>query len=630
MLLLVCALGPSASSAASRSPTGTGLAPFPEVSAVMFTGNTHFSGATLRQVMATKPRALFQLWQQGEPYDPSTLEADLLRLKKFYFDRGFLQTTITAVETHTDAARRRVRVTIALAEGPQTQVAAISLQGALPPELPPAGRLIRLLPLRQHAPLTKAAFDHSHTFLLTRLHNAGYARAQVTPHTDVDPDTHLARVTFTLVPGERTVFGRIAITGASQVQEQAIRRQLRLRQGEVSSDQAITASARAIYDLGMFEAVTPRLLNAEAHGEPLDVDITVTERRPRGLQFALGYSTVEQVRLQGQWTHRNLFGGAQQLTLAGKISALEQKLEARLHLPAVWAPRTSLTHTLFIRNEQEIDTDPFEAAFGVGLNKIVPFKQSQPAFDWLSIGGEIRLSHLWTDTLSGAVGVAVSRNDFRHVNRAALRAAEQEVASDNLLLGQFVEILWDTSDSLFNPTHGMSWRGRIDHANAALLSDVSFVKFVLEFRHYQPLWPRASLATRFKVGALQPYGESDNVPFNVRFFAGGSGSVRGFPANRLGPLNSDRDPIGGQSLIEGNVELRFPLSGDFGAALFVDFGNVFRQRFTYRIEDLRYAIGPGIRYNTLIGPLRLDVGFLVDRRPGEASARVELSIGQAF
>jgi outer membrane translocation and assembly module TamA len=84
------------------------------------------------------------------------------------------------------------------------------------------------------------------------------------------------------------------------------------------------------------------------------------------------------------------------------------------------------------------------------------------------------------------------------------------------------------------------------------------------------------------------------------------------------------------SLIEGSFELRFPLFGDFGAVLFVDFGNVFRSSFTYRLGDLRYAVGPGLRYNTPVGPVRLDVGIIVDRRADEDFGRIEFSIGQAF
>jgi outer membrane translocation and assembly module TamA len=221
-------------------------------------------------------------------------------------------------------------------------------------------------------------------------------------------------------------------------------------------------------------------------------------------------------------------------------------------------------------------------------------------------------------------------NDFSNVDPEALSDVEEDIAEDNFLLIQFAEVEWNTSKSLLNPVRGFLLRGRVEHSNMALLSDVNFFKLLLEGRHYQRLWGEMILATRLKIGGIQPYGGSTDVPFNVRFFAGGPSSVRGFALNRLGPLNDEGDPIGGQSLLEGSVELRFPIAGDFGGAVFLDFGNVFLQAFTYDLADLRYAIGPGLRYNTLIGPIRLDVGFIVDRRPGEDFGRIEISIGQAF
>lgn len=618
-LLLLMGLG----CAARQAPRPEEAPPFPEVLSIAFTGNTAFSSATLRQTMATKQRPVFPPWARGEAYNPPTLEADVLRLKKWYFDRGFLDCTVRLERVQEDAQHLTVRLTLAIEEGQPTRVAAVHLDGPVPPELPPAIALLAMLPLQPEQVLTKEHFEHSKTFLLTHLHNAAYARAQVTPQTIVDREQRTATVTFTLRPGAPTVFGHTTFQGARYVAEQAIRRQLTMRPGEPATDQTIATSAEAIYGLGMFQAVTPHALNPEAPDEPLDVAFDLIERKPRSLQFGLGYSTTAGFRTEVQWAHRNLNARAQQLTLSGTVSSIEQKSELRFHLPYFLAARTSLTQTLFVRNEQEIDTNPVGGLFGAQ-------REAQPAFDLLSLGAETRLTHRLSDMLSGVVGINVSRNDFRHVNRAALTPIEQEIAADNTLVGQFVELQWNTSTSFLNPTHGFLVRGRIDQAHTRLLSDVSFLKWLVEARHYQPLWRQLLLATRLEVGGIRPYNARGEVPFNVRFFAGGAGSVRGFALNRLGPLNASREPIGGKSLFEGSTELRFPLFGDFGAAIFVDFGNVFRSVFTYHLGDLRYAVGPGLRYNTPVGPVRLDVGFLLDRRPGEDFGRVEFSIGQAF
>jgi len=624
VLVLGCILLNAA--CASRQPTvpkAEDTQVFPEVRQITLKGNTHFSSSTLRKLMATKQRPLLPPWGHGEPYNPPTLDADLLRLKKHYFDHGFLETSVRVDELQEDTEKQTVRIVIAIDEGPRTVVTAVALEGTIPPALPSAAALLEALPLRPKQPINKEDFDRSKTLLLTRLQDAGYARAQVIPRTEVDSEQHTATVTFTLAPGAETAFGRIAIEGAQQVEEQAIRHQLTIREGQRTSAKDLNASADAIYSLGMFQAVTPRALNPEAADEPLDVEFEVIERKPRGLQFSGGYSSTEGFRTQVEWTHRNLFAGAQQLTLLARYSSIEQRGEVRLRLPYFLAERTAFTQTLFARNEKEAGINPGGGFFGVS-------GKAQPAFDLFSVGTESRIEHRFTERLSGVVGVNFSRNDFSNVDRAALTAAEQEIAQDNTLFVQFVEVQHNTSDSLLNPTRGLVLRGRLEHSTTALISDVSFVKLVLEARHYLPLSQRLLFATRLKLGGIEPYGSSTEVPFNVRFFAGGPGSVRGFQLNRLGPVNADGDPIGGLSLIEGSAELRFPLFGDFGAVLFLDFGNVFSPPFTYHLGDLRYAVGPGLRYNTPVGPLRLDVGFIVDHRQGENFGRIEFSIGQAF
>jgi outer membrane protein assembly complex protein YaeT len=585
------------------------------------TGNTQFSSRTLIGEMVSKPRPWLQFWKHGEPYNSPTLQQDLLRIRKYYFEHGFLETTAREqVQEH--AEEQTVDIEIAIEEGAPTRVDAVHLTGTIPPELLPVPKLIAALPLQAGQRLNKADRDQSIEMLLTRLRNATYARAEVIPNTVVDHETHTAEVTFDLRPGSPTAFGQITIEGEYLVKDRAIRRQLRIREGEPYLAEALKGSVDAIYGLGMFQAVTPRQLNPTEQGAPMDVEITVRERKPRSVQLGLGFSTVEQFRGEAQWTHRNLWGGAESLNLSAKASSIQQAAEGRFFLPYFLARRTSFTQTVFARNQPRIDEDPLslgDTLFGI--------KDTTPRYSEFSAGTESRVRREFSRRLSGAGGLELSRHVFSDVDPDLIGTG---VADDNTLFIQFAELKWDTSDHFLNPTRGVVLRGEVDHSTDALISTVSFFKLLLEARHYHPLWERLILASRLSVGGIQPYAGSDTVPSNVRFFAGGPGSIRGFAPNRVGPLDSDGRPIGGDSLLVGSVELRFPIRGDLGGVVFVDAGNVYSSSPGYDLGDLRVGVGPGIRYNTPVGPFRLDFGVALNPRSGDPFGRLDFSIGQAF
>ncbi len=588
----------------------------PEVRKVTFQGNNTFKAGALRGAMASKPRPFFPPWKRGETYNKPTLEADLKRLKKYYFDRGFLKAEASIQEVKENDEKNTREIVIAIEEGPPTLVQTVRLVGHVPEALPQEDKILADLALRAGARLTRADFNRSQAQLAVLMQDAGYARARVVPETEVDFDTNEAIVTYALYSGELTPFGEITISGEDKVKEKAIRRQLRFKSGDTYSAEKLTKTSDAIYGMGMFRSVTPRGTNFEAENEPLDIDVVVQERKPRTIEASAGFSTVAGPRFRLAWTHWNFFGGSEQLTVEGLGSFIAQEAKATLRLPFFFARRTSFSQTLSFRNEYLLSDT---------LGIIDP----QPAFDLFRVGSVSRIERELGEIWTAAVGLDLSYNDYYGVDDDA---ATDEGTEDSLLVIQFAELTYNTSDDFLNPTRGLLLRGNFSHSTTGLLSDVNFARLRLEGRHYLPIWWRMIFATRLVLGSIQPYGKTDTreIPRNERFFAGGPGSVRGFRINRLGPLDSDDDPIGGNSLIEGSAELRFPIVGQLWGALFVDFGNVFPKAFTFRFDDLRYAVGPGIRYMTPIGPIRIDIGFIMDPRSNEDTARLEFSIGQAF
>jgi outer membrane protein assembly complex protein YaeT len=594
------------------------------VKKITYTGNEAFGAGTLLKAMSTQPRPFWRFWKRGDPYNPNSLEADLTRLRKYYFDRGYLDTSAKISNVQEDRESHTVTIEIAIDEGPPTIVGSIQIGGTIPPALRPKQQLLEALPLQPMIPLNKEDFDKSKSKLLLEMQNAGYARATVIPQTVVDEQTHSANITFTLRPGNVTSFGELTISGEKEVPEYVLRRELTVKEGDRYSVTALRDSEENLYSLPILRAVTTRAINLDAPNGPVNVDFEVIERKPHTGELSIGASSLESFRYQAKWTNRNLLGEAEQFSMLAQVSGIRQGLQAELFEPYVLSRYNSATHNVFAVNNQNIDTDPF----GI-MNSLFDIVDPYPAYNFVTFGGTSRLEHDFTKKLVGTLGLELTANKFYDVDESA-DPATIEGAEDNILFIQSAGSEWNDRNDDLNPTRGMLLRGNIEHSNNAVLSDVNFVKMLVEGRYYQPLGWRTVLATRLTLGGIEPYGDSKSIPGNVRFFAGGAGSVRGFANNRLGPLDADGNPIGGNSLLEGSVEWRFRITRDWGGVVFVDFGNVFAPALTYSLPDLRYTGGVGVRYFTPVGPLRLDVAFVLDRMEGDQTAPLYFSIGQAF
>jgi len=186
-------------------------------------------------------------------------------------------------------------------------------------------------------------------------------------------------------------------------------------------------------------------------------------------------------------------------------------------------------------------------------------------------------------------------------------------------------------DDPIDPTSGTWLDLSLEPSLGAIGSQVDYLKAVIEGRGYQRVL-FAVLALRLRLGTLEPIGgmPDQDVPVVKRFYSGGSHSVRGFAFQRLGPLDEGDEPLGGLTLAEGSLELRFPIWRDFGGVFFADAGQVELEPSRLRSDAFLYSAGAGLRYHTPIGSLRVDFGFPLNRPSGVDRYQLHLSVGGAF
>jgi outer membrane protein insertion porin family len=211
---------------------------------------------------------------------------------------------------------------------------------------------------------------------------------------------------------------------------------------------------------------------------------------------------------------------------------------------------------------------------------------------------------------------------------------EEELTRDEEpinLTSATMTLQYDRRDDIVDPTSGSLTTADVLVAPEIFGSGLTFVKMLFQHQHYFELKRFLVLATSFRFGSISTITGSGDVPISERFFAGGPNTLRGYRVDRAGPLDPvTGSPTGGNALLIGNAELRFPIFWIVGGAAFYDVGNVFKDFSTIRWDDVSHTIGVGLRLNTGFGPVRLDFGYSLRDVPNEKDNQIFFTIGNAF
>jgi outer membrane translocation and assembly module TamA len=281
-----------------------------------------------------------------------------------------------------------------------------------------------------------------------------------------------------------------------------------------------------------------------------------------------------------------------------------------------------------------------------------------PAYNSIVVGAKATLTHRADQHTSWAVSFTPYEHNRSSItpevladprNRPGLialgldvAACEQDVTTceqNGRLTALGFDLQRTTADNVLNAHRGYQVAFHTEQAGRLLPGTFNYNAISADGRHYLPIGDRVVLASRVQFGNIRPEGQDPkNVPFSKKFFLGGATSIRGWGRYEVSPLSGSGLPIGGNSMLAISEELRATLRGKLGGVLFLDAGNVWADSFDFNLRELRYAIGPGLRYQTPIGPIRFDVGYqlnpipelLVNGAPQTRRFRLHFSIGQAF
>ncbi|MCK8602255.1 autotransporter assembly complex protein TamA [Desulfoferrobacter suflitae] len=445
--------------------------------------------------------------------------------------------------------------------------------------------------------MARAVIDAQGT-LLGRIKDQGYPFPKIQEQrVVVDHRTRHVDVTFDVDPGPPARFGATQFSGLQSVNEEVLSRKLPWNKGDKFNASLLPKLRNNLTDTKLFSIV--RIDYAEELDKDglLPIAVEVTERKHRSVRAGAAWSSDEGFGGKVTWEHRNLFHNGERLYLGIVASQINQALEGIFERPYFFRDDQSLAVNFAISNET---TD---------------------AYDSQNIGSALLINRKIREKMELGAGLG-----FR-----ASKVKQQGETEEFTLFYLPAHFAWDTSDSLLDPTRGGKLNVRLAPYFDATGSGSSFTKGFLVYSHYFQLFdsPFVLFAGRAAIGSIVGAGRS-GIPADLRFYAGGGGSIRGYAYQKVGPLDGDT-PLGGRSLLELSAELRFKITETMGFVTFLDGGTAFDATYPNFDETIRWGAGPGFRYYTPIGPLRLDVGFPLNKRPGiDSNYQIYVSIGQAF
>lgn len=498
-------------------------------------------------------------------------------------------------------------VQVALTPGPQYRVARIALT-AEPSSAAAALAMATQEPLgiAEDDPARAEPVLDASERLLDRLRRHGHPLAALAEREVIVDHEHATMdLAWRIAPGPRARFAAPVVTGALHT-DQAMLERIAARRlgGRDYSPDRLERARRTLLGLGPFSSVQAQPASALAPANELPVTFVVRERLFRAFGFNLAYETNFGPTARVYWEHRNLLGGAERLRLEGEVSRLGQDAGVRdMNYRAFVTYRTP---EVFRRDIQMIA-------------RIGGVRERLEAYDRDVALVSLLFEHALSDTLvlQAGPGYEVGR-----VGRDGVWSAVN-------LASFTVGLRYDGTDSLLDPTRG--WRATLAATPYLSLGEgANFTRIQAAASTYWNILGdgRSVLALRGSVASALGAAR-DDLPLDRRFYAGGGGSVRGFPYLGIGPRNAANRQLGGASLVEASVEWRQRIRGPWSMVAFVDAGSV-GNASAPDLSDVRIGVGVGVRYLTTIGPLRLDLAVPVNPEPGGPGYGLYVGIGQAF
>lgn len=581
-----------------------------KVKKISFTGNENIKSKRLRKIMETRQENFLSFITNAGIFKEDAFQKDLEKLMAYYYHEGYIKARVgVPAVTH---EKKDIFITIPIEEGDRYTLGEVAVTGDL---ILPRETLSKDLKAVEGKTFSSSFLNKDMVSLSEFYSDRGYANVDITPLTAINDEEKTIAVTYDIAQGEKIYFQEVAITGNTRTRDKVIRRELKVAEGDLYSSSAIKRSQQQLENLGFFKK-TNLTTTRGTDSDRVILNVEVEEKPTGSISFGAGYSSVDSLVGMIQLSQDNFLGKGQRLDLQTQLGGTNRFM-------------VSFTEPWFRDSRWSAGVDLYN------------MERWYEDFDSESMGGNLRIGHPIGEFSRFTLAYEFEETDISDVDRdASLEIIEQEGSTtvSSLVAG----ISRNTLDNRFTPR-----RGTMSHLTtklAGLGGDASFVSFIGSAAKYFPLPWDCAFMLRGTIGYITGYS-GDDVPIFEKFFLGGLDTIRGFEERTVGPRvrrgdykrfiedPDDYDVVGGEKEIFFNVEYLFPILKEAGirGVLFFDAGNAYRSGESY-LSDLRTSVGFGIRWQSPFGPLRLEMGFNLDRESeyDEGSSEFHFTMGTLF
>jgi outer membrane protein insertion porin family len=621
------------------------------VEGIWFTNNKTFSDPDLESHIVIKKRR-FPFYRGS--YSEALLKKSTASLVALYKNAGFANAKITPIVTDNDPT---IDVEFRIDEGGRDKVANLKIVDSAGNSVQPkiGKRKLRLEPGQPYSPYI---LEDDRNQILAGYLNRGYPNVQFDSSvvTSAD-DPHSVEVTYKIDEGPSVRVGEVVLLGADHTRPAFVRSitSQNVREGQPLSQGKLLQSESDLYGLGIFdwasvagadpdqpggaEEILIRMHESKRNTMDVGVGLEVVPRNGNvpvgsvavpgippvslGNNFTVSQKSFVGPRFSFQFARHNIRGRAETAAVGVVFSRLDQRLGITYSDPDLHGTRWS---SLFSTSAERTTQNPiYTAALGQASFQVERQLDRKKTKKFI-----VRYSYQHTDLTNVIIPELVLPEDM-HVRLSTAA----------------VEFVRDTRDHPLDAHHGQFQSVTFGVTPTALGSSANFLRFLGQSSFYKPIRPWLTWANNFRLGLAIPF-DGSVVPLSERFFTGGPDSLRGFPINGGGPqrgvsvCSNPADtstctvisvPVGGDMLAIFNSEARFPIPLDknLGGVIFYDGGNVYSNiNARQLVNDYTSTVGFGLRYNTRVGPIRIDVGRNLNPVPGVKATQYFITLGQAF